>query len=72
MKDGIMDFSTANFIAIIGLGITMVCLLMRLVWQASIAVTEIKRIGKIVEEHEPKLDNHEARLIRLESTSHHS
>ena len=56
----------ANFIAIMALGVTITCLLVKLVWQASVAVTEIQRIGLIVQEHDPKIDSHEIRITRLE------
>lgn len=69
MQNGIMSFSMANFIAILGMGGTVILLLIKLVWQASAAVTEIKRIGGIVDKHDPLIDDHEHRITKLESTS---
>lgn len=67
MQNGIMSFSMANFVAIIGVGITVIGLLVKLVWQASGIASDVRRIGVTVDQHEVSKDDHEHRITRLES-----
>lgn len=69
MPSGIVSFNAATFMAICTFGITILGLLVKLVWQAKEAVDEIKTISAMVREHDPKIDNHENRIIHLEAVT---
>ena len=59
----------ANFIAVLTVGITVISLLVKLVWQASGIAGDVRRIGVTVDQHEKSKDDHEHRITKLEAAS---